>query len=136
MPRVEQARIATETVLVAPTDGLVWRLFGANREEVPANAAIANLIDGKATDVTAIFLQRHLDSLVAGRQVSVRLAGRKNLLLGRIASVNGYYDNDARTADAVVMKPSTSPSIPVRVTLDEPVPGCLVGLEGVVRLDR
>jgi multidrug resistance efflux pump len=133
--RMAQSRTETNAALFSPADGVVWRLFGAADEQLPANAAVANLIDCKATDVTAIFLQRHLESLDVGRRVSVKLAGRTTPLLGRIASVNGYYEADARIADAVVMKPFPSPSVQVRIALDAPVPGCLVGLEGVARLE-
>jgi multidrug resistance efflux pump len=139
----EEARIArlSREPLAAPVDGVVWRSTIATDAAVVRSAPLMEIVDCTHVYVEATARERFFESLQAGRQVRVQLAGSNKEIPGIIREVVGPGAALTTTSNVAVMRHSTGTEAQLIVDLDRsampPTAGsmCNVGRSATVYFD-
>jgi len=84
-------RRVDELKLYAPVDGIVGTLAVEKREVVPANAAIATIVDLSALEIELSVSDSYADDLVVGADVSIKFGGEQHA--GTLVSVSPEVEN-------------------------------------------
>lgn len=135
--RQEMFRRQSEAAIVAPFDGVIWKLFTGENGQVTVNHEVMEIASCDRVFVSALFKQRHLERLSPGREVSIRLIGLAEPLHGRVVRVGGHGETDSRAvAQAVRLPADKNAGLLATIELADPPPGCIVGARGVARLGR
>ena len=104
--------------LIAPVEGVVWKLGASDGELLAIGDMVAELVDCRSAFVIVSIPQHRFSDVVTGAEARFRLSGEKTERTGRVLGVTGETSlaNDRHLAAAPVVQAAATATVRMELT--------------------